>query len=370
MKLRLLKNLKSKHKHGFWKQLRLALSLFLPLQLFCIYTIKNHPQQVETYYSSGFYPGYSGFMQKAFGGIPFSVGDVFYCLLIVLVLSYIISIFRRKFKLKRSDFFKITSFLSLIYFWFHLSWAYNYYRLPLHKNLNLKKDYNTQELINFTEHLLHKTNAIHTSITTNDSLAVEFELTVDAYENMVFKNFQNTGFMNQKLGAQSIKTSLLSLPLSYMGFGGYINPITLEAQYNDKVPNYKYPSSIAHEMGHQLGYAKENEANFVSCYVNMHSQNKKIRYAGFTYALKFCLNDVYRRSPEDFERLKAEINSGILKNYKDVQLFWESYKNPLEPLFKDFYGGFLKANNQPKGIESYNYVVALLVNYFSKNSLP
>jgi len=35
----------------------------------------------------------------------------------------------------------------------------------------------------------------------------------------------------------------------------------------------------------------------------------------------------------------------------------------LEPIFKVFYSHFLKANNQTKGIESYNYVVALLVDY-------
>ena len=224
--------------------------------------------------------------------------------------------------------------------------------------------------MDFTKYLIDKTNAIHSSLAENDTLAVVFNKTPNEYETEAFENFKAVGFQGQVVSHQSIKPSLLSLPLSYMGFGGYLNPFSLEAQYNDKVPNYKYPSLIAHEMAHQLGYAKENEANFVSCYINMYSQNQKIKYAGFTYALKFCLNEVYRRSPEDFETLKAKVNPGILKNYKDVQEFWKSYKNPMEPVFKNVYGNFLKVNNQPRGIESYNYVVALLVNYFSENSLP
>ena len=41
----------------------------------------------------------------------------------------------------------------------------------------------------------------------------------------------------------------------------------------------------------------------------------------------------------------------------------------MEPLFKEFYSYFLKANNQAKGIESYSYVVALLVDYLEDRIL-
>ena len=40
-----------------------------------------------------------------------------------------------------------------------------------------------------------------------------------------------------------------------------------------------------------------------------------------------------------------------------------------EPLFKKTYSSYLKANKQDKGMESYSYVVALLVNYFENKSL-
>ncbi|MCB0432799.1 MAG: DUF3810 family protein, partial [Mangrovimonas sp.] len=69
------------------------------------------------------------------------------------------------------------------------------------------------------------------------------------------------------------------------------------------------------------------------------------------------------------EILVEKIDPGILKNYNEAEAFWDTYDNPLEPLFKLSYNSFLKANNQAKGMESYNYVVALLVNYFEKNSL-
>lgn len=352
------------------QRIRLIWTVFLPVQLFLVYKIKDYPEAIDHYYSNGIYISISTSFHKVFALLPFSIGDILYILLIAFILRYVFLLFKRKFKLNKSDFYKIVSFISVIYFWFHISWGLNYYRLPLHKQLQIKNNYTTEELIDFTDFLIKKANAIHSNLTTNDSLPVKFSKTAEEYEVVVFENFKQIKFKENTVEYRSIKPSLLSLPLSYMGFGGYINPFTHEAQYNNRVPEYKLPTLIAHEMGHQLGYAKENEANFVSCFVSMNSKNEKIRYTGFTYALKFCLNEVYRRAPEDFDRLKAQVNSGILKNYKETQLFWLSYKTPIEPLFKNVYGKFLEVNNQPRGIDSYSYVVALLVNYFTENSLP
>ncbi len=355
------------HRINIWA---IILSLFLPVQIIFIQFLKTHPDWVEDFYSYGFYPFISTFFQAVFSIIPFSIGDVFYILIILILLNKVRLIFLKRIKLRWSLLLNTVAWASIVYFWFHLSWGFNYYRLPLHQQLEIKNDYSTDELARFTSRLINKSNDIHFLITGNDTLPVSFENTDSEFRDMVFRNVDSIQFLNQKAGYQSVKPSILSLPLSYMGFGGYLNPITHEAQYNDRVPKYKYPSLIAHEMAHQIGYAKENEANFVSCYTNMHSRDLKLKYAGYTYALKFCLNELYFTSPQDFELLLEKVNPGILKNFKEINTFWESYKNPLEPFFKMFYGNFLKVNNQPQGIQSYNYVVALLVNYYSEKSLP
>lgn len=349
-------------------RLKIAVVLSLPLQYLIVQFFKNNPEWVEAYFSHGIYPVVANFFQLFLGWIPFSVGDLLYAVLIFILLQKLWFIIRRKNRLRYT--FQIYALISFVYFLFHFFWGLNYYRIPLHKQLDIKQGYSTAELLTFTEFLIDKTNEIHINLTSNDSIAVGFKDNLNEVDSLIYRSLSTEGFLHQNLKAKSLKPSLISLPLSYMGFGGYINPLTLEAQYNYLVPNYKYPTLLTHEMAHQLGYAKENEANFVACFVTMNHENRKIRYAGFTYALKFCLNDIYRRSPDDFERLMSKVNPGILKNYKEVQVFWENYNNPLEPLFKEFYGGFLKANNQPQGIESYNYVVALLVNYYSEKALP
>ena len=61
----------------------------------------------------------------------------------------------------------------------------------------------------------------------------------------------------------AIKTSLWGWLGNYLGFYGYYNPFTGEGQVNTTIPKFLQPYITCHEIAHQLGYAKENEANFV-----------------------------------------------------------------------------------------------------------
>ena len=47
---------------------------------------------------------------------------------------------------------------------------------------------------------------------------------------------------------------------NYVGFQGYYNPFTTEAQYNAELPNTYIPFTLSHESAHQLGFAREQEA--------------------------------------------------------------------------------------------------------------
>ena len=129
------------------------------------------------------------------------------------------------------------------------------------------------------------------------------------------------------------------------------------------IPVYKFPTTAAHEVAHQLGYAEENEANFIGFLATISNTNIYFKYSGYTFGLRHCLGEIYRRDPDLYYQLLPTINTGILKNYQEVRDFWDDYQNPLEPFLDPRTPRILKANNQAKGMDSYSYVVALLVNY-------
>ncbi|WP_282135460.1 DUF3810 domain-containing protein [Seonamhaeicola maritimus] len=351
------------------KKLILALSL-IPQYLLVMFLSKQ-PEFVESFYSNGLYIYISKIFRYVLGWLPFSFGDLIYAFGIIYLLRWLIKNRMRLLKDTRKWFIDAFSAVAVLYFAFHLLWGLNYYRVPLHKSLNLKHDYSTEQLIEVTKKLIDTSNKLHSKLSVNDSIKVDlpfskkdiFKLTTNGYDNL------KTVFPHLEYQPKSIKKSLFSYPLTYMGFSGYLNPLTNEAQVDGLIPTIKFPTTSAHEIAHQLGYAAENEANFIGCLASIHNDDVYFKYCGYTFALKYCLNEIYKRDEALFEEIVETVNKGILENYKEVREFWEAHKNPIEPFFKLFYGGYLKANHQTKGMKSYSYVVALLVNYFEENAL-
>ena len=132
---------------------------------------------------------------------------------------------------------------------------------------------------------------------------------------------------------------------------------------------FAFLSLQGHEIGHQLGYSAENETNFIGYLVTVNNEDIYFKYVGYAYALAYCLGELQRVDEAIFDEMYGQLNGGIQKNYEEMNDFWLSYENPLEPVFKSVYSTFLKANNQTGGIMSYNYVVSLFVNYYRKNPL-
>ena len=220
-------------------------------------------------------------------------------------------------------------------------------------------------MIEFTEYLVQTTNSQQREIT-GDSLspvripysnAEIYEITGQAYGELA----REYPFFNY--ARPSIKSSLYSIALTYMGYSGYLNPFTNEAQVNALVPAFRIPSISGHEVGHQLGYSAEDATNFIGYLVSSNSKDPYFRYSANSNALGYCLGDLYNRDPERYGLILATLNPGVRKNYAEVTAFWKKYENPLEPLFKAAFNTFLKVNNQKEGIKSYNSVVGLMINH-------
>lgn len=342
-----------------------GIALALLPQILLVKWLARHPDWVENFYSEGIYPVLSRFLRLLFGWIPFSFGDVLYTVLAVLAIRYLYlrwkTIRRKPFPFFRN----IITVLSAVYFVFHLFWGMNYYRLPIEEKMGIATDYTSRELQALSEKLVQRTNSLHLQITRDSTMPVTVPFSDRDIYKMTYQGYQlikeEHPFLEYK--TQSLKSSLYSLPLTYMGYGGYLNPFTNEAQVNAKVPAFRLASISGHEVGHQIGYSAEDATNFIGFLVTSRHPDPYFKYAAHTHALAYCLSELSVADPEMFDMLYAGLNEGVRKNYQELVQFWERYQNPLEPLFKSAFSTFLKANNQEKGIESYNAAVGLLIGY-------
>lgn len=329
------------------------------------------PEVVARYYSNGLYVCISHFLRNLIGSTSFSIGDILYTFLIIYII-YKAFTTRKSWRLNwKNNVLSILSGVSLFYFAFHLLWAMNYYRGPLFEKMNVQQAYTENDLQLFTTKLIAKTNAIQIQLTKNDTLKIDFPYT----QNQVFKmNLYGysklaTLYPFFEYSDLSVKKSLFSLPLSYMGFGGYLNPFTNEAQANYLVPMYTFPALTCHEMAHQMGYASESECNFIGFLASIKNKNLYFQYSGYSMALRYCLAILKIRNPEIFKQLIPTIHSGILKNFDESDSFWKQYETPIETGFKIFYDTYLKLNRQKEGLESYSKFVNFVVNYYKYKPL-
>lgn len=347
----------------------LIVSILLPFQVLIVHFLSQNSLFIEQYYSNGFYPVISKIFRVLLGWLPFSVGDALILFALVIFLKGFYILIKNKFKNGINQVLKLTSILSIIYFCFYTFWGLNYFREPLAKNLSLQQSkYTTEQLITTTQKIIEHLNNYQLKITNNDTVKVEVPYTIkEIYKKSIngYKNLANR-YPQLSYSYPSIKSSLVSLFHSYNGTSGYINPITGEAQINSMIPKTGMPATTCHEMAHQIGWSAENDANFVGFLAALSNNDSYFKYSGYRMAFHYLMREVKKRDKEQYSEFWKTVNKGIVKDFNASYLHWKQYDNPIEPYLKKGYNSYLKANKQQKGIDSYSYVVDLLIVYFEK----
>ena len=135
---------------------------------------------------------------------------------------------------------------------------------------------------------------------------------------------------------------------NYLGFQGYYNPFSGEGQVNTTIPRFLEPFVTAHEVAHQIGYAKENEANFAGFLACRSYPSNVFRYSMYLDMYNYALGEVYRRDTSLARSFQNKAHPQIIKDQKEFRDFYRRYNNPVEDLIMWGYGHFLKANNTLK----------------------
>ncbi len=340
-------------------------------QILIVKWFSHYPEVIDKYYSNGVYQVSSNFFRKLLGWTSVSIGDIVYALLIILAIRYIVIYFKTIRTSPKYFIRDILVVLSVTYFTFNVAWGLNYYRIPLIQNLSLKESYTETELLAITKSLIEKTNRLQYQLSKDTAQIISvpysqkeiIEMTLDGYKTLEV-TYPQLAYTNP-----SVKNSLFSTLLSFMGYGGYINPFTNEAQVNAKVPSFRYPVIAGHEIGHQLGYSAEDDVSFIGYLVTSMHEDKYLQYTAYAYAASYCLSEIAKRDKEKSKALYALFYPGVKKNFNAYYNFWRAYDTPLEPIFKNIFNAILKANHQKEGIRSYYKIVTYLVAYHLQNPI-
>ena len=311
-------------------------------------------KSVQSFYGQNIYPKIAAINQFLWSKVPFSIGDLGYAigLLFILIKS-------NRFKFKYHIEY-VLSCVSIIIPLFYLSWGIHYFKTPLRVSRKLPTTISMEHLKGTTEHYAYALIALHQQITPDPSKAVVTPLKTDAILALATSTMEHYSLRPSKIHGKA-KATLFPTLLSYMGFGGYLNPFTHEAQVNTLQPKLRILTTACHEIAHQWGIAAEDEANYFSIKATTVSDIVLVSYAGHLLAFQNLVNTLYRTDADQAKAVMEKLPDGILENIREVRAFWEKYQNPFEVVFERSYDQYLKANQQQAGIKSYSLVVDLLV---------
>lgn len=349
---------------------RFLISLLIISTLIKLFSLNSG--WIEKYYTFGLYPVISIILRTLFGWIPFSFGDILYTIafifLILKVGKLLGYVAKRQMKeyLSWHLFRKYLKAMLWIYIIFNLFWGLNYNRQGIAFQFGLKKEhFSPADLYVLTLTLQQRLNFYATQVDSVKRLSLNNNRTLFYQAIAAYKNASRQyPFLTYR--QPSIKASLFGTMGKYFGYTGYYNPFTGEAQLKTSVPVFTKPFIICHEIGHQLGYAKENEANFSSFLAGRVSDNVEFRYSVYYDMYSYAMNDLFFYNTACFIDLKKSELPQIKKDNFSYKAYLLQTKNLIEPVMSNVYDRYLKLNNQPHGKKSYNEVVNWLLAYMKK----
>lgn len=348
-------------------QKRLLIIGILVILLFLLSVFEDHPAAVERYYTNGFYKAV-WILHPLLNLIPFSVGDLLYiavvAYLIYLLGKLIVLVFKKQFKQIGNLLLGLIIGIQLSIVVFYVFWGLNYYRPSAAVRLQLTDtSYTTAALQDVTCMIIDSANACRARLTPADLKADNDDIFKTAINAVNKLSADSAHFRTWQPG---IKPSLLTPLMNYLGTSGYYNPFTTEAQLNYQMPIFARSFVACHEMSHQMGYGPEDEANFAGFLAGIGSRNRLLRYSAYQEALDECMHALRRRDTVANNELKTHISKTVRADFKAERDYWLSFRGKAGILSSIFYDDFLKANNQPQGLDTYNQMVLLLMAWYGR----
>ena len=168
----------------------------------------------------------------------------------------------------------------------------------------------------------------------------------------------------QRLSSR-VKPVMMSQAMSYTHITGVYTFFTGEANINVAFPDYTLPYTAAHELSHQRGIAREDEANFMAFLVCASSSDAYIRYSGYLNLTEYVLVALRQASPTLYAKVYRTLPSlvrGELAAYSD---FFEEYRDSVAGEISGAVNDTVLTIHGTEGTKSYGLVVDLAVAYFA-----
>ncbi|MBQ8216583.1 MAG: DUF3810 domain-containing protein [Oscillospiraceae bacterium] len=364
-----------KKKRGIaaiWKICPLRhLVLLVSLLLTGFHLFLRHNEALAETVSADFIRPALRLMARYTAHLPFSLAEALIAAAVLGLLSYtVFCIYRMaKGKERLASLYKmlVTPFVLafLVYALFSSLWGAFFYIDDFAETAGIESGpVSTDQLAAVTEYFARLANEYSEKVSRDENgvCSTDRESVIEASAHI----FDNTEKLFPQLEGEDVpvKGIVFSKIMSYLDFTGFFFPITGEANVNLDFPPSQFAATVAHEISHQRGVAREQEANFVAVLASLESGDADYCYSAALLAYTHLGNALHSADYNEWQRIYRTLNDHVLRDFAADRAYWQQFETPVQEVSNSFYDGFLHSYDQHLGLKSYGACVDLLVNYY------
>ena len=321
---------------------------------------------------------------------PFSLMEVLCTLagiwLIYYVIGTIIATARKREKLKILSKRLLTISVVVLYAWSAFCWLWNtsYHGQSFAERNGLSGGAVTPDDLAYVASIfLEKSNELAPLVERNpDGICIGdrqelLAVTSDLYKAVFIE------YPDLETRLYSPKPMMYSWLMSRTGYTGVYFALTGESNINTRAPIFLLPATIAHELAHQCGVAGEDEASYLGILACVTSGDISYEYAGYLTGLIHLRNALFITDYDAWSEISLKMSEYVRRDLQINSDYWQLQKSVetgvviidnvltkvntvVSDTVNTAYDGFLKSQDQPLGLRSYDACVDLLVRYFTQ----
>ena len=308
--------------------------------------------------------------------VPFSVAELLIALAVLAALAYIavqtVLLIKKRDRAGRLHRTLVTLFAAglSVYALFCLLWGVYYYADDFARKSGFSsREISVEELAGVTRYFALLANAYADEVPRDENgLCRSDRAAILRRSPQLFAETEKRWpcLAGPALAAKGIVCSRV---MSYLDFTGFFFPFTAEANVNMDSPECDFAATVAHELSHQRGVAKEQEANFVAVLACLDSGDADYGYSAALMAYTYLGNALYHADYAAWEETFSLLDDAVLLDLRASAHYWDQFRTPVQRASNTVYEGFLHSYDQDLGLKSYGACVDLLVNYYYEESL-
>lgn len=334
----------------------------------------RHPRAVEGVYARHVYPVVALAASTLTGALPFSVAELLVGAGLLALVAAAVRLGRRWRRsrvpaggraaaLARAG-ARLVLIAGVVVLAFDVLWGFNYDREPVATILAYDvAPAGAEELDRLTADLLAESEALRTALPEDAGGVLRL---VDGHRGAMAR--APRGYASgdpRRLPLPTVagrpKLVLFSPILSYLGISGIFVPFTGEASVNGTLPDWEIPFTASHELAHQRGFAREDEANYVGYLACRSHPDRDFRYSGAFSAALYALSALAPADRAAYGRLRGSLGDPLRRDLAAAAAWRRRYESRLGDVEERVNDTYLRTQGQREGVRSYGRMVDLML---------